>query len=63
MAYCEICNEVICECGKVAIDCIGIDGKLHRCEPHESETKCGVEVKRKKNIDRTKLCGCWECTY
>ncbi|RLC69241.1 MAG: hypothetical protein DRH97_00080 [Chloroflexi bacterium] len=63
MAYCEICNEGICECDKVIIDCVGVDDRRHRCEPHKDTAKCGMKVKRKKNIDKINLAGCWECTY
>jgi hypothetical protein len=63
MAYCEICDEVICECNKVIIDCVGVDNKLHRCEPHKNTTKCGIKVKSKKDVKRGELHGCYECTY
>lgn len=49
----------------VFILCVGVDRKIHICEPHKDETKCGVKV-LKKNIsshEHVTLYSCWECTY
>lgn len=46
------------------ISCIGVDNKKHVCEPYKETTKCGVKVKRKKELKNDhKLLGCYECTY
>lgn len=49
----------------IEIECIGMDRKMHVCEPHELFTKCGVGVLKKKVADqeRIKLFSCYECTY
>lgn len=49
------------------IDCIGIDNKLHICEPHSDVCKCGVKVKvNGKKVHKTdfdKYYSCYGCTY
>jgi hypothetical protein len=47
------------------IKCIGKDGVIHTCEPHESKTTCGKEIESKKvkPQDYLKRFSCWECTY
>lgn len=49
---------------KIYIDCVGVDNKLHICEPHLNITKCGVVVRNKKlsKSDKEKY-NCYECTY
>lgn len=49
----------------VHINCIGVDEKIHVCEPHSDICKCGVKVRTKKlslyeNVSRF---SCYECTY
>lgn len=50
---------------EVEIECTGIDRKRHVCKPHESVTKCGVKILRKKvgQLDRAELDACYECTF
>ena len=44
--------------------CVGVDNKLHICNPESKTCKCGVVVKRKKLMrDDYKLFSCYECTY
>lgn len=47
------------------IDCIGIDRKLHVCEPHETKTKCGIPILKKNPTwqDRAEIYSCGPCTY
>lgn len=49
---------------KIYIDCIGVDRKIHVCEPHKNTCKCGVKVLDKKvlNVDKYRY-SCYECTY
>ncbi len=49
---------------KVYIDCIGVDGKQHVCEPHKDTCKSGVKALRKQILknDYTRY-SCYECTY
>jgi hypothetical protein len=48
---------------KIFIRCVGIDDKIHVCEPSQSKTKCGIKVKNKKmNEDKFRY-SCYECTY
>lgn len=49
---------------KIYIDCIGIDGKQHICEPHLNVTLCGVKVTNKKPTLKDKQrYSCYECSY
>ena len=50
-------------CDKIYVDCIGVDNKLHVCQPHLDTCKCGMKVKRKKLVlkDWDKYCSCYEC--
>ena len=43
--------------------CIGIDNKIHECEPHEDKTYCGIKIKSKKLRikDITDRYYCYEC--
>ena len=47
------------------INCIGIDNKIHVCEPDKDVCKCGVKVKRKKILknDYQLYFWCYECSY
>ena len=47
------------------INCIGIDNKIHVCEPDKDVCKCGVKVKRKKILKNDYLLyfWCYECGY
>ncbi len=46
------------------ISCVGVDGNLHECEPHEDICFCGIKVKRKKLLrDDYERYSCYECTY
>ena len=46
------------------IQCIGIDNKLHICEPDKDICKCGVKVKNKKLLKNDYLkYSCYEYTY
>lgn len=47
------------------IKCVGKDGKIHLCEPHENKTKCGKEIQSKniKPQDYSKRFSCGECSY
>ena len=49
----------------IVIDCIGIDYKIHVCQPHLNVCECGVKVKRKKITlqDWDKYFSCYECSY
>jgi hypothetical protein len=49
----------------IYITCIGIDEKLHECEPHKNTCKCGVVVKNKKIslYDYFKRYSCYECKF
>jgi len=47
------------------VSCLGMDMKLHICEPHSDKAICGEAV-RKKNLtlkDRENRFSCYECTY
>jgi len=50
---------------KVLIHCIGVDKKIHYCEPHSDKTICGVKVSRKKILshDYELFYWCCECDY
>ena len=50
---------------RVLIHCIGIDKKIHYCEPHSNKTICGVQVLRKKILshDYEIFYSCCECDY
>jgi hypothetical protein len=50
---------------KVLIHCIGVDKKIHYCEPHSDKTICGVKVSRKKILshDYEIFYWCCECDY
>ena len=52
-------NEII------YISCLGVDNKIHECEPHKDVCKCGIEVKSKKlkKKDYQLYYSCYECTY
>jgi len=47
----------------IFITCIGIDNKIHVCEPHSKTCKCGVKVKRKKLLknDYNLYFWCFDC--
>lgn len=46
------------------IDCIGVDEKIHVCEPDKDVCKCGVKIKTKKIHKNDYLrYSCYECTY
>jgi hypothetical protein len=49
----------------ISINCIGIDNKLHTCEPDKDTCKCGIKVKNKKPTkhDFINKFSCYECTY
>lgn len=49
----------------VFIRCIGKDEKIHVCEPHETKTKCGVDIRKKNpsSKDEENKYSCYECTY
>jgi hypothetical protein len=48
----------------IYITCIGIDEKIHKCEPHLNICKCGIVVKSKKlSKNDYERCSCYECTY
>jgi len=48
----------------IFIHCIGVDGKLHVCEPHKAICKCGVKVATKKlKRDDYNRFSCYKCTY
>ena len=48
-----------------AINCIGVDDKLHCCLPWEDKCQCGVKVKSKivGFHDWVKKFSCYECDY
>lgn len=49
---------------RVMIECIGVDGQFHQCEPHKDVALCGMPVKRK--VVNESDCGvftCCECDY
>lgn len=50
---------------RILIQCIGVDRKIHVCEPHKDKTDCGVKVLRKEvyEQDYNKMFSCWQCTY
>ena len=53
-----------CRMDKIYIECIGIDERLHVCEPNLDVCKCGIAVKSKKlNRDDYLRYSCYECTY
>lgn len=46
------------------IRCVGEDGKIHICKPHEDVCNCGVKVLTKViTKQHDKLFSCYECTY
>jgi len=46
------------------IECIGVDERLHVCEPDKDVCKCGVKVKSKKIFSKDyERFSCYECTY
>lgn len=47
------------------IPCIGIDGRLHECEPHKDTATCGCVVVEKKvgAYDYANRRSCYPCTY
>lgn len=51
-------NEII------FVRCIGIDDKIHECEPDKNICRCGIKVKSKKlqTFDYLRS-SCYECTY
>jgi len=53
------------ESNKIYIKCTGVDQKIHICEPHLKETKCGVKVDTKNVSDRDYKAkfSCYECTF
>lgn len=46
------------------VDCVGVDGKKHICQPQDETTKCGLKIARKKlgKTDRNRF-SCYDCTY
>lgn len=48
----------------IYINCVGIDGKLHMCDPTKNVCKCGIKVLKKK-LDKNDYArfSCYECTY
>ena len=49
---------------KVFITCIGVDDKLHACEPHSDTCKCGIVVKSKKlGKNDYERYSCYECRF
>jgi len=57
-------DKIVEENNKTYISCIGVDNKIHVCEPHENVTKCGVKIKTKKTEKNDCLrYSCYECTY
>jgi len=50
---------------KIYINCIGVDDKIHYCEPHKDICVCGVKVRRKKLLsqDYNKYFFCYVCDY
>lgn len=50
----------------VYIHCLGVDDKIHICEPDKDVTCCGVKVKDKKSKLEyfiNKYYSCYPCTY
>ena len=47
------------------VECLGMDMKLHTCDPASKTTVCGEPVRRKKltMLDFSKFPSCYECTY
>jgi len=47
------------------IDCIGVDRKIHVCEPHASKTLCGINILKKNPSTKAieGLYSCYECNY
>jgi len=65
VSYSNHFNETLIEMEKDKfIRCIGVDGKLHVCEPHKDTCKCGVKVAIKKSEQNNQQrYSCYECTY
>ena len=47
---------------KTYIPCLGIDRKIHICEPGSKITKCGITVINTK-VNNSQYFSCYECTY
>ena len=47
----------------ILIRCIGIDNRIHFCEPYLDKTICGIKVRRKKILshDYERFYWCFEC--
>ncbi len=50
------------------IQCVGIDGKIHYCQPNLNVTICNIQVKRKKLLKNDLISShnkgyCPECDY
>ena len=49
---------------EIFIYCLGVDDKIHVCQPHLDVCACGMKVKRKKLDDPDQgRFSCYECTY
>jgi len=56
--------DIIMNENTIYILCVGVDEKLHECEPHQDICKCGIKVKSKKlSRDDYLRYSCYECTY
>ena len=61
----EALKDKSCENLKVTyIRCVGVDGKIHECDPSKDVCRCGIKV-LKKRLDRDdyKRFDYYKCTY